>query len=84
MKTLFKMRISLIDNNKALMLFIWKPYFKKFLPTIIGEWSACGTTHCSGGIGKDHLDLINEKRIASILYDNFILPKTKIKTDEKT
>jgi len=75
MRTIIKTKISLIDNGNALMLFIWKPHFKNFLPSILGTWNAHGTTHCSGGIDKKHINSINTQSVGTTLYNNFISPK---------
>jgi len=72
MKTLVKSKIVLIDKGTALMILLWRPSFKNFLPTIIGGWYPFGTCSTLGGIHKDQLDHVTDEKVSEVLYNEFI------------
>jgi len=72
MKTLVKSKIRLEDNGTAIMLYMWKPTFKNFLPNIIGDWFPCGTCSSMGKFSNEDLDKISVESVADVLYNNFI------------
>lgn len=74
-KTLVRTRIDLVDHGTAMVLFFWKPRFKRFLPSIFGRWYSFGTTCCHAGIEQERIDKVTDDNVSDILFDNFILDK---------